>query len=442
MTTQLKKLLVSLSLARLGLTILLSLVISNGLLAQSTNWVGGTNLLNTAYGLSSDSDVVDGATLIVTNGGSLTAGLVNVGPTNRATLTLLTNAAITVQQLLATNVIIGGVTNSILNFGASGTGSGTLITSNGTGSSYAFKLLLASNAWTFNGNWAMNGGTNLFSNAATNGGASQNNSTPIYVGNGFNNAQVSVNTNAVLWLAVPTNSMATNIPSLIIGYGNATNNVVTINNGTVIITNNIPFSAPTLKPGQNIPITLGSSVGSFGNQLLVTNGARVFLACRRDAGVQGLYVGSAGSGNSVIVAGTNAAGQKAMINMFTERLQTCNNVAGTNNWVRVDQGGVISNATIMMYNNFGYLYITNGGQFYAGGITIGRIGFNSGLVVGGADSAGNKALLYSAANTMVIGGGSVSVTSGTNPGTNCFARVEAGGLITNVTSINSNLLSS
>ncbi len=70
--------------------------------AQSTNWLTGVNIFtNAAYGMSTDSDVVDNATLIVTNGGNLTTGQLNIGPTNRSTLTLLTNASITVQTLLS-----------------------------------------------------------------------------------------------------------------------------------------------------------------------------------------------------------------------------------------------------------------------------------------------------------------------------------------------------
>ena len=98
--------------------------------AQSTNW-SGTNILSALYGTPTDSDVIDsvgGAVLIVTNGGSLTAQLLNVGPTNAGTLTLLTNAAITVQTLMVTNNTFAA-TNSVFNFNG-----GTLITSNGPAS--------------------------------------------------------------------------------------------------------------------------------------------------------------------------------------------------------------------------------------------------------------------------------------------------------------------
>ena len=55
-------------------------------LAQSTNWLNGTFVLNSVYGQSADTDVVDNATLNVTSGGSLTAGQLVVGPTNAARL--------------------------------------------------------------------------------------------------------------------------------------------------------------------------------------------------------------------------------------------------------------------------------------------------------------------------------------------------------------------
>ena len=142
-------------LRRAGLLLLLAAAqLTISARAQSTNWTSGINFLNVPYGLTTDTDVVDNAILMVTNGGSLIAGQLLVGPTNPATLILSNNASITVAQLLVTNNSFSA-TNSVFSFNG-----GTLVTSNYN--SLAATILVASNAnYIINGNWTMNAGTNL-----------------------------------------------------------------------------------------------------------------------------------------------------------------------------------------------------------------------------------------------------------------------------------------
>ncbi len=375
---------------------------------------GSATVALTGTNTYTGNTTINAGTLMVTNGGSINSpnATLNIGPdVNRATNTLAAGGAITVQTLLATNVVSGGVSNSVFTFAG-----GTLTTSNNNG--LASSMLLASNvSWTMNSSWNLNGGTNIFSNVATN----QNASATLSVGNGANNVQVSVNPNAVWWHAIPANSASTNVLALVLGAGNATNNVFTVNGGSVIVTNS---------KGDKAAITVGNAAGSTGNQVVVTNGGQVLTDCRQDGGAVAGFVGSAGNNNSLVVAGTNAAGRKSTWNMVSDRLQIGNGtgIAYSNNWVRVDQGGLITNSTIMIYCSYSYLFITNGGQFFTPGATVGRIGFNSSLMVGGTDAAGNKAALRFISGNMTIGGGSV-LTS--NPGTNNLVRVEAGGIITN-----------
>ena len=388
---------------------------TTGLVAQPTNWLSGTSVFSLTYGTSADSDVIDNATLIVTNGGNLTAGQLNIGPTNRSTLALLTNASIMVRTLLATNVVCGGVTNSVFNFSG-----GTLTTSNNNG--LAASILLASNAnWTINGNWNLNGGTNLIANVATNGNAA----ATVNFGNGVNGFQMNVNANAILWLAVPANSLATNIPSLVIGNGNATNNVLTVNNGTLIATNYV---------GTTDPIIVGNSAGSTGNQLIITNGGQISTICE-PGGLSSGTIGNYGNNNSLIVAGTNSAGLKAMWNLGANRLSVGTG-NGSNSWVKVDQGGVITNVYFFGYYNTSSLLITNGGQMFAVNCVIGRVGLNNSLVVAGANAAGNPATLaFPTAGALTVGGGT-GTPSSPAPGTNTVALVGPGGLVTNASSIN------
>jgi len=385
---------------------------TSGLLAQSTNWLSGTSVFSLTYGTAADSDVVDNATLIVTNGGNLTAGQLNIGPTNRSTLTLLTNASITVKTLLSTNVVCGGVTNSLFNFNG-----GTLTTSNSN--ALASIILLASNA-TYNvkGNWNLNGGTNIFSNVSTNANGSTVN---LYVGNGANNVQVNVNPGAIWWHAIPANSSSTNTLALTVGYGNATNNGFTVNGGTLLITN---------ATGNSTPVSIGSSAGSVGNQLVIQNGGQVFTKNSyplNQYGTVGLSLN--GVGNSVVVAGTNAAGVKAAWNLNTDRFSIGSSYAWSNNWARVGDGGVITNTGLFMYSQNGCLFVTNGGQVYASGLSLGRGGVNNTIIVSGTNGIGERALLSFYAGTVIIGGAS---GSSFQPGTNNTLRVDAGGLMTNV----------
>ena len=380
-----------------------------------------STLLLTGTNNYSGNTVVNAGALLVTNGGTINAstGTLNIGATNgvSGTATLATGGSITVQSLLATNVVTTGTTTNLSIFNFNG---GTLTTANNSGSGYAARILLASNtSWTVNGNWNLNGGTNLISNVATNNSPTNR----VYVGNGVNNVQVNVNSGGVWFHAFPAVGTATNIMGLVIGSGNATNNVFTVNGGTVIITN---------RPGAITPITVGNSAGSTGNQLIIANGAQVLTSCRQEYGLVSGQIGNSGNNNGVLMGGTNSAGQNTIWNLGKDRL-AIGNSGTSNSWVWVDAGGVITNCQVYEFNNSSSLTITNGGQLYANAVTVGRSGLNNSLVVAGADSLGNLATLaiYGVGN-LTVGGGSVSSA---NPGTNSLVRVDAGGLVTNVASV-------
>ncbi|MEI8288408.1 MAG: autotransporter-associated beta strand repeat-containing protein [Verrucomicrobiota bacterium] len=355
---------------------------------------------------------VSAGTLVIGSGGAINSpnATLNVGPdVNKAASTLAGGGAIAVKTLLATNVACGGATNSIFNFSG-----GMLATSNSNG--LAASILLTSNAsLTMNSSWNLNGGTNILSNVATN----QNAAAVVYVGNGVNDVQVQVNPGATWWHAIPANSSASNILSLYVGNGNATNNAFIVNGGTLVVTN---------ATGTAIPVAIGNSTGSVNNQLAVLNGGQVFTRCFGGGSPQSGTIGNNGNDNSAIVAGTNAAGRKAMWNFGGDRLYL-GNTSSSNSWIRVDQGGVITNCQLFLWNNAPSLFITNGGQLFANAASVGRTGFNSTLIVAGADGAGNKATLAFISGSMTIGGGSVSAS---NPGTNNLVRVDSGGIITNV----------
>ena len=309
--------------------------------AQSTNWLSGANLFgNATYGTLADNDVLDNASLMITNGGNLTANQFNVGPTNRSTLILTNGGLLTVQQLLATNVACTTLTNSIFNFNG-----GTLTTSNNNG--LASSILVASNAtWTVNGNWTMNGGTNVIMSVATNYVITATTTNPqatanIYVGNVANNLTMAVNSNAVLWLPVPA-GVGSNAMSLVVGNGNATNNVLMVNGGTLIATNNKSL-------GNQGTINVGYSSGSVSNQIIITNGGQIFSYGAGGGNLGIVYVGGInGSYNSLVVAGTNGAGRKSLWNVGIDRMYIgIGNTALSNNSVMVGSGGVSTNANFI-----------------------------------------------------------------------------------------------
>ncbi len=372
----------------------------------------GTLTLNGGNTYAGDT-TINAGTLVVANGGVIYSPAntlnIGVGAGIAGAATLASGGDLTVQTLLATNVVCGGGNNSMLNF----TG-GTLTTSNYNG--LAASILLASNtSWNMNSSWNLNSGTNIFSNVATN----QNAAAIVNVGYGTNNVQVNVNPGATWWHAIPANSGSTNILSLYVGNGNATNNSFTVNGGTIIITN---------ATGTATPVSIGNSVGSVNNQLAVLNGGQIFTRCFGGGGQQSGTIGNYGNNNSAILAGTNAAGRKAMWNFGGDRIYI-GNASTSNSWVRVDQGGVITNCQLFLWNYASSLIITNGGQLFANAASVGRNGLNSSLVVAGADGAGNKATLAFISGSMTIGGGSVTAS---NPGSNNTVRVDEGGIITNV----------
>ena len=410
-----------------------SYIISGGMIGG-----GGSLTLNGAGMLAltdpnayTGNTTINGGTLAVTDGGTINSppATLNVGAqagSGGALVLSNSTSAITVQTLLATNVVCSGPTNSFFSFNG-----GTLTTSNNNG--LASRILLASNAtWTVNGSWTMNGGTNLIMSVATNFVNATNPQTTanIYLGNAANNVTMTINSNAVLWLPVLSQGVATNALSLLVGNGNATNNILTINGGTLIVTN----KGRQATSGQ---IQVGTAVGSTGNQLIVTNGGQVFS--RIDGGSGGVagYAGAGGSSNSVLVAGTNGAGQKATWNFGMERLNIgSGNPVYSNNTVMVGSGGQITNVNIFIYGYNNTLTVTNGGQITAMGLTVGRQGFNNcSLYVGGADSAGKATVFFPrGTDNMIVGGGQAS-PGGPNAGTNCLATIDANGVVTNVNSV-------
>ena len=255
----------------------------------------------------------------------------------------------------------------------------------------------------------MNAGTNMVATVAT------NLVTPtVNFGSADNNLVFNVNSNAVLALANPALN-STNM-TLLIGNGNATNNVFTVNGGQV--TNLSLFY-------------VGFGATAVSNQLNVINGGRISFTTNANGFNQ-----MQGSYNSLIVAGANVAGQRATIDLgfgsaTTDRRIYVGNGTGQNgNLLRVDAGGVVTNAGIQSASGAGNgVVVTNGGRaYFTGGVGLGRNGGNTNyVIVGGFDAAGNNSLLYCSAG-LDIGGSGNGGTPGA--GTNNWVLVDRGGILT------------
>ena len=383
--------------AALASIILLS---AAGASAQSTNWLSGANLFgNATYGTLADNDVLDNASLMITNGGNLTANQLNVGPTNRATLILTNGGTLTVQQLLATNVFMGGLTNSFVTL----TNGGTLITSNAANAIAANIYVNSNSTFYINSNWKMNGGTNFI---------------------------VSVNTNMVTLGAI--------------NIGNSVNGVVvTVNSNAVFSTQN-PWNVNNTT-STNMVVNIGVGSGFGNNRLIITNGGRFITRANVGNGAVGMNLGGgSNSANGIIVAGTDGLGNKAILDFAgistpangNRLILGGNQATSTNNFVLVGAGGVLTNVNLYCYNGYNNgLTITNGGQVYlGGGVCVGRTGTGNYLNVAGADSAGNRAMLagannFAQNNDFWIGGSGGGVG---NAATYCNVTIGQNGWVTNI----------
>ena len=147
--------------------------INNSCLASnySLAFVSASNLIIGAQSSSTGNVVTvtgSGSSLYVTNA-TAAGGQLVVGQNGGGTLTLANGGLLYVNQLLVTNNVVGGPTNS---FFTGISGGATLITSNAA-NALAANIINQTNTianWTINGKWVMLGGTNLFSNTGTAGG--------------------------------------------------------------------------------------------------------------------------------------------------------------------------------------------------------------------------------------------------------------------------------
>jgi len=420
-----------------------TLIITNGTLVNSA--YGNFNIgsaLNTTGTLS----IANLGYLSVTNGGS--AQLI-VGQSGLGTLTLNSNANLSVDQLLVTNNVLGGVTNSVFNFT-----SGTLTTSNAVSAVAANIAIASNNMFIINGTWNMLGGTNLMYSTWTNNLSST--LANVIIGSNANNAVVNVGSGAT-WLlgtssvselnifvgrdngsasnslnigGVGASALVSNVGNLIIGSGathGSRSNQVTVTNGTLAV---------------GLGITVGGGAGALSNSLIVLGNGTVNM--------QGtsLSIGAGTStGNVVMVDGGGVAGGAVITNasslaigngngdignrlvvtnggklVVTGELDIGSGAGVISNFFKIDGGSVGSTVSIGgalkvgtgTPNSFNQMLVTNatlltGGQVYVGGSS----GTSNSLTVLGNTTWDLQAnTLYfgngsSTGNTLTVDGGGV-----------------------------------
>jgi autotransporter-associated beta strand protein len=224
---------------------------------------------------------------------------------------------------------------------------------------------------------------------------------------------------------------------IFIGSGGAGcyNNTVMISEGGVLTNSAITLGGGTTASGPN-------------NALIVTNGGQVFA--RLDKGITGsitaLQLGYYAGANSnyVYVGGTDISGNNALLDLGGSALTLGGYSTGyligpgNGNWVKVDQGGVVTNGSsigvgCLSTSSGNYLIVTNGGKVFTSG--------NSYIGDHGTTSVGNTNGMYNWAQVTGNGslwsvGGTMAVGNGTN---NCNFNsllVDNGGMVTNITTLN------
>jgi autotransporter-associated beta strand protein len=299
------------------------------------------------------------------------------------------SGTITINTLLATNNTAAS-TNSLLTFN----NSSVLNTSN--------TLLVIPNSGTLvlKGTWNMNSGVHQFQELANAGLQCP--------------GQINVRPGATLNLGTNTSNWKPTI-----GYPNSRGGGVLVDNASMV--------------GAVSYLGVGLNTSGIGAQMVVTNGSQVFLAgpTALGSGFFQVGVGNGASSNSVIVAGTNAAGQRAWVDLGGLRTYIgSGSYPCTNNWMLVGAGGVVTNTYLTMWGatpgSSSTVIITNGGQFVttSGGASVGRTGNNAEVIVAGKDAAGNPATFNLGNGNLIIGGDNLA-------GTNCGVWVDSGGVVTN-----------
>jgi hypothetical protein len=424
--------------------VMVMLLSAGSVQATDQSWTSGTTTLTNSSGVDTDNDIVDNATLIVTNGGSLLASQLTVSTGNVSTLTLTGSGAITVKQLWVTNNT-AAVTNSVFNFNG-----GTLITSNAVGSVAA--RIVRPLPFSIGSNWTMNGGTNTIGAAGTVPTGSH-----VTIGN---NATVTVNSGAIynnggLTIAFGANTTL-NINGGVMTNINCTSTAgfnVTGGNSSMTVTNNGKLftsggSTRTAIIGQISDSNRGFigsgglwNFGGIGLQLGVSSTAAKYNTLTVDAGgivtnMGACSVGIASTGgsgalgnqvvitnggcvfgNSYVTVGSTSGSNPATSNRVT--------VVGSTSLLNIGDGISVGYSTGTGKISYNSLLITNGASVVSkGACTIGNgTNANSNYVIVAGASGGNNAMWNLSGSNLTIGGNAVA--------TGNWAVVSTGGMITN-----------
>ena len=326
------------------------------------------------------------------------------------------------------------------------------------GSNYVFDALLIQNGGVLsnmNGYIGYSAAASNNSALVTGSGSVWSNETYLYVGDyGSRNSLVISNGGKVMAgdsyigynsassnnsvLVTGTNSAWGSSPAwyrLYVGYSGSRNSLIISNGGTVVSSGYLGYpygnnnSILVTGPGSvwNGDFSIGSS--SSNNSLVISNGGKVVgdsgfgiggknnsalvtgngSALTNTEGMSSFYVGSYGSGNSLVISngGTVAGGESGFIGYGSIDYND-----NSNNTVLVTgPGSVWTNYYFSIYvgyyGNGNSLVITNGGKVFNGNGDIGYCGNNNNVLVSGSGSIWNSRSI-----TVDGGGGSLIINNG------------------------------
>ena len=401
-----------------------------------------------ALGANQTWNVGSGRTLYM---GSVVSGAYNLTKSGAGTLTLTgTNSysgatTVSVGTLLVNG---GGITNTA-SMTLNGTGA-SLILTNGAS-------LLSSTAHSYIGNGANGNTVFIYSNSLWNAGAKY-----VYIGSAAtitsnsltvadggiltnvvvdfvgtygnlvitNGGKILAGTAASTWAGALGDALNSNSNRVTVGSSTGSKSVwdlggkiVAIGKSTSVQGNGLVVDAGGVI--SNGTIRIGDNATANGNGLIITNGGQASLSTVSVGGYNGGY------SNYVIVAGTDASGLPATLNGNGNTLYVgASSATGSSgNWVRVEAGGVVTNAQIILGytgNSVGNsMMITNGGQVFSS--AAGTIGNAAGANSNSVTIAG----AYGTTNSLWNMGGKALTIGGNTTATGNWMTVSTGGVLTN-----------
>ncbi|MCE9559031.1 MAG: hypothetical protein K8R88_08780, partial [Armatimonadetes bacterium] len=364
---------------------------------------GGTNIL-IGSGIATNNQ------LTILGGTVSNVGVLNVGGLSSGvgTLTLSRGSLLAVNQLMVTNNVAFGVTNSFFNFNG-----GTLTTSNAL-NQLASRIVVQSNFnFEIKGNWNMLGGTNLINVLYQNPGGVVG--YIFYGGNALGTQtasnQIYISTGAI-W----------NISSASLWVTGNSNAMIVANGGKLVNTNAATFfridgpnnSMQVIGSGSVVTTSASIWLGGIGSSILVSNGGSLLAGS--------IGVGSSVNGRSTLTV--TGAGS-----VFSNGSVTVGSATDSNSVYILDGGVIVTSGTII--GGGGGQVVTGNTLVVSGqGSALTNIGGGN-LIMGGTGNNIGGSVIVSNGGVIVNAGGTTIGAGGTISSNNSVVVTGTGSMLSN-----------